>query len=122
MRELEKQIASLQICCIILAIIIAITVVFVLTFAAKVNHNDPDIDADTVDAKIGTFEYGVTTDELCTAHIMLDGALSVGDEDALENEFGKWKWTDFVAKAWVDDSGLHLLTAGNKEILFSNKE
>ena len=122
MRELERQIASLQICCIVLAIVVAITVVFVLTFAAKVNQDDPDIDADTVDAKIGTFEYGVTTDELCTAHIMLDGALSVGDEDTLENEFGKWKWTDFIAKAWVDDSGLHLLTAGNKEILFSNKE
>lgn len=107
-------------------VILTATLLIVTFMAARelfiYKEHDPDIDADTVDAKIGTFEYGVTTDELCTAHIMLDGALSVGDEDTLENEFGKWKWTDFIAKAWVDDSGLHLLTSGNKEILFSNKE
>lgn len=108
-------------------VVILVATFLIITFMAArelflIKEFDPDIDAGTIDAKIGTFQYGVVTDELCTAHIILDGALSVGDEDALENEFGEWKWTDFIAKAWVDDLGLHLLTAGNNEILFSNKE
>ena len=108
-------------------VVILVVAFLIITFMAvrelfPVKEFDSDINVDTIDAKIGTFEYGITTDELCTTHIMLDGAFSVGDEDALENEFGEWKWTDFIAKAWVDDLGLHLLTAGNNEILFSNKE